>query len=77
MSEPASLRCLLAEPAGHSSDPIFHAPGAKLWRYASELCTLSVAYPLCGSALNVISSRIICLTLAHFCLFWTVDRGIT
>ena len=38
--------------AGHLSDQIFHAPGAKLWHYATELCTLSVTYPLYGLALT-------------------------
>ena len=38
--------------AGHLSHHILHTPEAKLWRYAAELRTLSVTYPLCGSALT-------------------------
>ena len=45
--------------AGHLNDHIFHAPGAKLWHYAVELCTLSFTYPLCG--LTLTTPEIICL----------------
>ena len=39
--------------AGHSSDQIFHAPGAKPWHYAAGLRTLSVTNnPFCGSVLT-------------------------
>ena len=38
--------------AGHLSDQIFHAPRSQAWHYAAELRTLSVTYPLCGSALT-------------------------
>ena len=42
--------CLLAEPVT-LNDQIFHASGARLGHYAAELRTLSVTYPLCGTAL--------------------------
>ena len=45
--------------------------GARLWHYAAELCTLSVKYPLCGSALTDAMgnlSEICALKLADFCL---------
>ena len=38
--------------AGHLSDQIFHAPRSQVWHYGTELRTLSVTYPLCGSALT-------------------------
>ena len=44
---------------GHLGDHISHAPRAKPWHYATELFTISVTYPLCGSAL---SDTTICLT---------------
>ena len=53
-------------------DQIFYAPGAKLWHYAAELRTLSVMYPLCGSALTDttdIPSEMYPLKLTDFCLF--------
>ena len=58
--------------AGHLSDHIFHAPGAKLWHYVAELCTLSPIYPLCGSALTNTTdnqSKMCPLKLTYFCLF--------
>ena len=53
--------------AGHLGDQIFHAPGAKFWHYAAELHTISVTYPLCGSALNL--PEMCPLKLTDFCLF--------
>ena len=38
--------------AGHLGEHIFHAPGARLWHYAAELCTILVMYPLCGLGLT-------------------------
>ena len=58
--------------ASHISDQIFHAPGAKLWHYAVQLRTLSVAYPLCCSALTNTTdnpSETRPLKLTDFCLF--------
>ena len=43
---------MLSDRAGFLSDLIFLAPRAIPWHYAVELRTLSVAYPLCGSALT-------------------------
>ena len=43
--------------AGHLGDYIFHDPGAKLWPYAAELRTLSVTYPLRGSAFTDITDN--------------------
>ena len=44
--------CLNFCKAGHLDDQTSHAPLAKLWLYATELDTLSVVYPWCGSALT-------------------------
>ena len=63
--------------AGHLSDHIFHASEAKLWLYEPELCTLSVTYPLCGTALtNTMDnpSEMCQLKLTDFCLFCTIDH---
>ena len=49
--------------AGHLSDQIFHAPGAKLWHYAAKLRTLSVHF-LCVAWL-LLTPRIILLRCAH------------
>ena len=46
--------------------------GARLWHYAAELRTLSVTYPLCGSALTDTTdnpSEMCPLRLTDFCLF--------
>ena len=46
--------------------------GARLWYYAAELCTLSVEYPLCSSALTNTTdnmSEMCSLKLTNFCLF--------
>ena len=46
--------------------------GARLWHYAAELRTLSVTYPLCGSALTYTMdnpSEMCPLKLTNFCLF--------
>ena len=46
--------------------------GARLWHYAAELRTLSVTYPLCGSALTDTTdnpSEVCPLKLTDFCLF--------
>ena len=58
--------------AGHLCHQIFHAPGARLWHYATELRTLSVTYPLCCSALTDSTdnpSEMFPLKLTDFCLF--------
>ena len=57
--------------ASQLNDQIFHSPGAKLWHYAAELRTLSVAYPLCGLALTNTTDNLseMCpLKLIDFCL---------
>ena len=62
---------------GHLSDSIFHASEAKHWHYAAELCTLSVTYPLCGSAITNTTnnpSEMCPLKLTDFCLFCTIDH---
>ena len=69
--------------AGHLIDQIFHAPGAKLWHYAAELCTFSVTYPLCGSTLTNTTDNqpeMCPLKLTDFCLFlyhwsYTIFQG--
>ena len=46
--------------------------GASLWHYVAELRTLSVTYPLCGSALTNTTdnpSEMCLLKLTDFCLF--------
>ena len=46
--------------------------GASLWHYAAELCTLSVTYPLGGSALTDTTdnpSEMCQLKVTDFCLF--------
>ena len=51
--------------------------GARLWHYAIELRTLSVTYPLCGSALTDTTdnpSDMWPLKLTNFCLFCTIDH---
>ena len=51
--------------------------GARLWHYAAELHTLSVTYPLCGSALTNTTdnpSEMCPLKLTDFCLFCTIDH---
>ena len=60
--------------SGHSGDQIFHASWAKPWHNAAKLRTLSVPYPLCGSALILTPLEIICLRCAwqnshNFCPF--------
>ena len=58
--------------------------GARLWLYADELRTLSVAYPLCGSALTDTTynlSEMGPLKLTDFCLFmfhqsYTILQGL-
>ena len=50
---------------------------ARLWHYAAELRTLSVTYPLCGSALTDTTdnpSEMCPLKLTDFCLFFTIDH---
>ena len=57
--------------------------GARLWHYAAELRTLSVTYPLCGSALTNATenlSEMRPLKLTDVCLFlyhqsYTILRG--
>ena len=44
--------------AGDLYDHIFPAPGAKPWSSSDELCTLSVTYPLCGSALTYATDKL-------------------
>ena len=51
--------------------------GARLWHYAAELRTLSVTYPLCGSALTITTdnpSEMCPLKLTDFCLCFTIDH---
>ena len=63
--------------ASHLGDQIFHAHGAKLWYYAAELCTLSVKYPLQGSALTDTTentSKMCPLKLTDFCLFCAINH---
>ena len=62
--------CLLAESVTQVTR--FSMPlGARLWHYAAELRTLSVTYPLCGSALtDTTDNPLMCpLKLTDFCLF--------
>ena len=63
------------------SDTCIHlkcvAFGARLWHYAAELHTLSVTYPLCGSALTNTTdnpSEMCPLKLTDFCLFSSSDH---
>ena len=66
------------------ADQIFHAPGAKPWHYAADLHTLSVLYPLCGSALTDTTnnpSEMCPPRLTDFCLFlyhqlYTILKGL-
>ena len=59
--------------AGHLGDQSFHAPSSQVfWHYAAELHTLSVTYPLCGSALTDTTDNppeMCPLKLTDFCLF--------
>ena len=51
--------------------------GARLLHYATELRTLSVTYPLCGSVLTDTTdnpSEMCPLKLTDFCLFYTIDH---
>ena len=60
--------------ADHLSDQIFHAP-----RNAAKLRTLSVTYPLCGSALTDPTdnpSEMRPLKLTDFCLFCNMNQHI-
>ena len=67
------LGCLSAEPVTLVTR--FSMPlGTMLWHYAAELRTLSVIYPLCGSALTNTTDNLseMCpLKLTHFC---TIDH---
>ena len=47
--------------AGHLGAQIFHAPGAKLWHYATELHILSQLHILCVVQLLLTPSQVICL----------------
>ena len=63
--------------SGHLSDQIFHALEAKHRHNAAELRTLSVTYPLHGSALTNPTdnpSDMCPLKLTDFCLFCTIDH---
>ena len=58
--------------AGHLADQIFHAPEAKSWHFAAELCTLSGTDSLRDSVPTDLSDNLseICpLKLTDFCLF--------
>ena len=69
--------CLLAEPVIQVTR--FFVPlGARLWHYATDLRTLSVTYPMCGSALTNnmdILSEMCPLQLTDFACFCTINHA--